>query len=126
MARLTRSEEVRMLLSGSAVPWSDANNKNLKLGLVDEQQRRLFAFLLNSKVRKPTDLPSQFVAGLSAAYDATDDPATHQASTSAHALSGPWKLQSIETEGFGGLNTWQGGLFRLRAVLWCFVFALRE
>jgi hypothetical protein len=113
VARLTRSEIVNLLLAGVAVPWSDINKKDLKLELADARQRRLFAFLLNSKIRKPTELPPQFVAGLSAAYDAADDPASNQTSSSRHTFSGPWRLQSIETEGFGGLNTWQGDLFRL-------------
>jgi hypothetical protein len=113
MARLTRSEIVQLLLSGAAVPWLDVNKKKLSLELADAKQRRLFAFLVDSIVRKPVELSSDFVTALSAAYEATDDPAANQLSSSEKALSGPWRLQSIETEGFGGLNTWQGGLFRL-------------
>jgi hypothetical protein len=68
MARLTRSEIVKLLLAGSAIPWADINKKNLKLELADARQRRLFSFLLKSKIRKPSELPSQFVAGLPEGY----------------------------------------------------------
>jgi len=112
MSRLTKSDIETLLLSGASVPWQDANKKTNELQLSDAKQRRLFSFLLTSKVRKPTELPSEFITGLSTAFDASDDPATiAKATTAANTTSGPWCLQSIETLGFGGLNTWNGSKF---------------
>lgn len=113
MARLTKSEIERALLAGEPVKWKDANSKDCRIVLENSKQRRLFAFLLGSKIRQPTGLPDAFVAGLSTAYDANDDPAK-VAITSATSPqgSGPWRLHFLETEGFGGLNTWGGAPFR--------------
>lgn len=112
MTRLTKSEIERLLLSGSVVPWKDARGKDQRLDLTDAKQRRLFAYLLTSNVRQPKDLPQAFVDGLATAYEASDDPAaTAAASHAGPPNSGPWRLKSIETEGFGGLNSWGGDPF---------------
>jgi energy-coupling factor transporter ATP-binding protein EcfA2 len=112
MVRLTKSEIERKLLSGTAVAWQDANKKNCQLILGDAKERRLFSFLLTSKVRDPTGLSQNFIDGLSAAYGGTDDPASAAAATTApSAIVSLWRLQSIETEGFGGLNIWGGKPF---------------
>lgn len=113
MTQLTKSEIERLLLSGSGVPWKDASGKDQRLDLTDAKQRRLFSYLLTSNVRQPTGLPQAFVGGLATAYEASDDPAaTAAASAAGPPNAGPWRLKSIETEGFGGLNSWGGGPFR--------------
>ena len=112
MAGLTKSEIESALLSGGTVEWTDANGKRAAFHLADAKQRRLFAFLLSSKVRQPTNLTETFVGGLQTSYDASDDPAAKSGETSAPGTgSGPWRLYSIETWGFGGLNTWKGAPF---------------
>ncbi len=109
MARLTKSDIERRLLTGASVAWKDANEKNCQLVLGDPKERRLFAFLLGTKVREPTGLSQDFIDGLSSAFGGTDDPAsTIAATTAAVSSAGPWRLQAIETEGFGGLNIWGG------------------
>ena len=114
MTRLTRSEIERLLLSGNDVGWQDAGGKKQRLTLADAKQRRLFAFLLSSNIRQPTDLPNAFVTGLSTTSEASDDPASTAATSPAAASgSGSWRLKSIETEGFGGLNSWAAGSFSL-------------
>jgi len=113
MARLTKLDIERRLLTGASVAWKDANEKNRQLVLGNSKERRLFAFLLATKIREPTGLSQGFTDGLSSAYVGTDDPAsTIAATTAATSSAGPWRLQSIETEGFGGLNTWGGPLFQ--------------
>jgi hypothetical protein len=113
MARLTKSEIERQLLSGAQLTWADPGKKAGQVQLGDAKQRRLFAFLLATRVRQPTGLPEDFVAGLAAAFKATDDPAaTANSGGAGQTTSGPWRLQSIETENFGGLNTWQGSAFQ--------------
>lgn len=114
MARLTKPDIERRLLTGASVVWQDANDKNCQLVLGDPKERRLFAFLLGTKIREPTGLSQNFIDGLSSAYGATDDPAsTITATTAATSSAGPWRLQSIETEGFGGLNIWARPPFHL-------------
>ena len=75
MARLTKSDIERKLLAGAGVGWQDANKKSSQLVLDDSKKRRLFAFLLSSKVREAAGLSDDFVAGLASAYNGTDDPA---------------------------------------------------
>jgi hypothetical protein len=109
MARLTKFDIERKLLTGASVAWQDANKKNCQLVLGDPKARRLFAFLLGTKVRESTELSVKFIDGLSTAYAGTDDPSSTIAATTATGSSaGPWRLQTIETEGFGGLNIWRG------------------
>jgi AAA domain-containing protein len=113
MARLTKSEIERQLLAGAQLTWVDPNKKGAQAQLTDAKQRRLFAFLLTTRVRQPTGLPTDFIDGLAAAFRATDDPASiTTAAAAGPTTSGPWRLQSIETENFGGLNTWNGGAFQ--------------
>jgi ATPase involved in DNA repair len=110
--RLTKSDIERKLLTGEFVAWKDANGRDSQFALSDPTKRRLFAFLLKTKVREPTGLSQEFIDGLSSAYDGTDDPASAITSATAVAPSaGPWRLQSIVTEGFGGLNVWGGPPF---------------
>src|SRR4051794_18193359 len=97
VARLTKSEIEKTLLSGGSLSYFDANGKATILHLDDAKQRRLFNFVLRSRVRSPTDLPSTFIAGLQAAFDATHDPATEAATAAQSATQsvGPWKLAAI-------------------------------
>ena len=112
MARLTKSKIERLLLSGENLDWQDAGGRNQHLTLTDPKQRRLLAYLLSSDVRQPTGLPQAFINDLSTTYEASDDPAlTAAISPTDASVSGPWRLKSITTEGFGGLNSWGGGPF---------------
>ena len=113
MKRLTKSEIERLLLAGSNVPWQDISGREHRLALADAKQRRLFAYILSTDVRQPTGLSQAFINGLSIAYEASDDPALATAVSSADLLnSRQWRLKSLETRGFGGLNSWRGGPFR--------------
>jgi hypothetical protein len=114
MARLTKQEIERRLLAGLPVDWKDANGKSVQLVLKDAKERRLFAVLLGSQVRSPSALPQSFIDALHVALDAPVDPASSSAARASTASKGgPWRLASIETEGFGGLNVWDGPPFRL-------------
>lgn len=112
LGRLTRSEIEAKLLAGDQLTWKDATGKSQTMALGEPSERRLFAFLLSSKVRAPTQLPPDFVSGLMAAYGATDDPAIDATTQAAISSAGPWRLYSIETENFGGLNVWGGPTFK--------------
>ncbi len=111
MVRLTKSDIEHELLTGETIKWLDANGKDCKLLLDNPKERRLFEFLLNTKVREHKGLPEDFIDGLSSAYYGEDDPATTTIATTVTTNIGPWRLQSIETDGFGGLNIWNGPTF---------------
>lgn len=111
MPRPTRVEVEQILIKGSELTWKDGGSRK-SIHLESAQARRLFAFTLDSKVRDAKGLPESFIAGLAAAYVADDDPATALALSPSNATtSGPWRLARIESEGFGGLNNWQGPTF---------------
>lgn len=112
MARLTKLDIEQSLLKGELLTWHNSSGKKCPLILLAASERRLFSFLLGSKVRESKDLSQDFINDLSAAYGRPDDPASTIGTTTAVVSSlGPWCLQSIETEGFGGLNIWGGEPF---------------
>ena len=115
MPRLTRLELQRRLLCGERITWRDASDKARYLELSHAKQRRLFDFLLASRVREPSRLPQEFVKGLSSSFRASNDPAqpSMTVSTTDHSEAEQWRLHSVKTEGFGGLNYWQGDPFLL-------------
>lgn len=114
MARLTKAEIEQSLLAGAKIEWKDAAGKKSSIVLDSAKQRRLFAYLLSSKVREVKGIPDDCVKGLATAFTAAGDPASQQTATAgAAAQAGPWKLHSIKTEGFGGVNAWKGAPFEL-------------
>jgi energy-coupling factor transporter ATP-binding protein EcfA2 len=114
MPRLTKSDIENALLTGAAVPWTDAVGKSTTIQLSKAGQRRLFAYLLNSKIRDVKGLPQVFVDGLVAAYVAVGDPAAPNVQQTVNpSASGPWKIQAVKIEGFGGVNIWNGKPFEL-------------
>jgi hypothetical protein len=113
MARLTKSDIERKLLTGMVVSWDDGSKKKPQLLLGDQKARCLFEFLRKSSVRSPVELPDTFVKGLADAYESEQDPASSLSMSPAPtAGASAWKLNAIETEGFGGLNIWKGPVFR--------------
>lgn len=111
MNRLTKLEIQRALLAGRKVEWTNADGKREAIELKEAAQRRLLAYLAGSSVRDAKGLSDEFIDGLSSAFTAEDDPATDISENAVAAQTGPWRLQKIETEGFGGLNTWNGPPF---------------
>jgi energy-coupling factor transporter ATP-binding protein EcfA2 len=109
MARLAKADIEQGLLSGKLISWKDANNKPASILLDAAKQRRLFDYLLKSKVREIKNLSTEFIDGLAAAFVAVADPAADAASTAAGPTSrGPWKIHALKVEGFGGVNAWKG------------------
>jgi hypothetical protein len=112
--RLTRSDIEKALLAGAAVPWTDASGKPANIQLAKASQRRLFAYLLNSKIRDVKGLPQAFIDGLATAYVAVGDPAAPNVQQSVNpSASGPWKIHALKIDGFGGVNIWKGKPFEL-------------
>ena len=111
MDRLTKLEIQRTLLTGRELAWTNAAGRRERIELKDPAQRRLCAYLLQSTIREPRGLSEDFVSGLSAAYAADSDPAIETGEATLTAPTGPWRLQKMETEGFGGLNVCNGPAF---------------
>ncbi len=114
MARLTKTDIEQRILSGNPVTWKEPNGKESTIQLTEAKERRLFEFLLKSSVREPKGLPSDFTNGLVAAFSASNDPAQAAGpQTTTGTVNGPWKIASINVEGFGGVNAWNGKPFPL-------------
>jgi hypothetical protein len=114
VSRLTKSDIERALLTGVAVPWTDAGGKTASIQLATAKQRRLFAYLLNSAIRDVKGLPQAFIDGLAAASVAGGDPAAPSVQQTVNpSASGPWKIQALNIDGFGGVNIWNGKPFAL-------------
>ena len=75
MPRRTRIEVEQLLAKGLELTWQDGTSRK-SIHLDSAPARRLFAFILNSKVRDAKGLPAPLIAGLAAAYAAEEDPAT--------------------------------------------------
>ena len=59
-------------------------------------------------------LPQSFTDGLAASHIAAGDPAaTNVQQTVNPSASGPWKIQALKIEGFGGVNLWNSKPFEL-------------
>jgi energy-coupling factor transporter ATP-binding protein EcfA2 len=112
--RLTKSDIEGALLSGAAVPWTEAGGKPATIQLNTAKQRRLFGYLRNSKIRDVKGLSQAFIDGLAAASVAVGDPAAASIQQTVNpSASGPWKIQTLKIEGFGGVNIWHGQPFEL-------------
>jgi hypothetical protein len=115
MARRTREAIEQALLHGESVSWTNKDSGGVQaLSLAEPEQRRLFAFLLNSSIRDTKLLDNQFIYDLRAAYTADTDPANSQHSDKATSTaSRRWVLWEIQTEDFGGINLHGGKSFVL-------------
>ena len=111
MPRRTKAEIEQQLLSGGKLSWVEAG-KTASIQLASAEERRLLSFLLGSQVRNPKNFPADFISDLKDAFDGSDDPAASIPSALASpTATASWRLARIETEGFGGINTWNGSTF---------------
>lgn len=116
MPRLTKQRIEQSLRAGETVSWKNAAGKLSILQLARLEECRLFAHLLRDPMHDAKVLTDEFIEGLYQAFDGTDAQDTdslHSPEPSQAAASGalPWKLHAIETEGFGGINTFGGPIF---------------
>ncbi|MBC7463164.1 MAG: AAA family ATPase [Actinobacteria bacterium] len=112
MTRLTRADIEQKLLRGEAVFWGEGS-KGESIQLRTPASRQLLQFLLKTNTRVVKGLPQIFVDDLAKAFTGSNDPATQFAGPNNQGSTcGPWKLACIESEGFGGINTWGGVPFK--------------
>lgn len=108
------SEIQSQLLSGEAVSWR--GKKPMEIKLESAGARRLFEHLLTldqADIETPdTPIFKPFIS----AWDAENDPAETAETTSKTPATGPWRLKTIRTQNFGGLNAWDGSPFILELV----------
>jgi hypothetical protein len=75
MPRLTKTDIEQTLKSGKPLSWKDVSNKSSSIVLDTAKQRRLWDYLLKSKIRDVKGLSAAFTDGLAAAFIAPTDPA---------------------------------------------------
>lgn len=111
MGRLTKHEIEQSLLQGLKIEWKSASGEQEEIELGEARQRRLFEYLRKSDVREAKGLSSAFVTGLATAANGSADPAAEAITSATVGKTGPWRLRSIETKNFGGLNLFEGPEF---------------
>jgi hypothetical protein len=104
--RLTKSDIEQALLTGAAVPWTDAAGKPARIQLVAAKQRRLFAYLRNTKIRDVKGLPQAFIDGLAAANVAVGDPAVTIRPPAMPSKSATKPPSGLRGSGVGGVGAW--------------------
>lgn len=120
---LSLAEAVTCLISGAELSWKKfEDHKAGAITLAIPSQRRLFEFLIKQPSSQVAEGNEALFAGLLAAWtDETHDPAVAASQSLTVELSGPWRLDRIESGGFGGLNTFNGPTFDLPVGVenWC-------
>jgi hypothetical protein len=116
-------EVTQALLAGTPVTWKKFGSHAAgNLALTEARQRRLFAFLLAQDTQKVATASEDLFPGLITAWEDKDsDPATDSPNAATAADQKVWRLDRIETSGFGGL-TLCGGLpfiFHVNGTNWC-------
>lgn len=119
----TLQEDIDKLLAGSELKWSPhKEHKGGSVRLKTPGARRLFAYLLSQPVDKVVSGDEEIFPGLINAWENQEyDPAADKAEPAVIAPAGAFRLDCIETEGFGGLNLFGGAPFVLEVERqsWC-------
>jgi hypothetical protein len=108
-------EATTLLLTGKTLAWKKyKDHKAGSITLDKSEQRRLLEFLLGRDSKDVAQGADTLFAGIVQAWESTaHDPATGKAQASVTIGSQSWRLDRIETFGFGGLNTFGGKTFDL-------------
>ena len=120
---ITLAEARRLLLSGTRLPWpSFGGHKGGSITLDTPGKRRLLEFLLRRDSAQVVQGNESLFPGLIAAWkNDTHDPAAVKTQEISSGTKDSWRLQRIETSGFGGLNLYGGPVFDLMVnrESWC-------
>jgi hypothetical protein len=114
MPRLTRKDIQETLLAGRPLSWKDAANKSASIQLETVGKRRLLAFLTQRHDQQPFGVTDAFAEGLWEAFSGTEDPASpslNGGTIEDDDAVGSWRIRSLQSENFGGLNTWNSAPF---------------
>lgn len=119
---LSRKPSIQ-LLAGGEVKWSPHEaHKGGSVVLESAGARRLFAYLLAEPIEKVVSGNEENFPGLIDAWENEEyDPAADKAEPIFIAHTAAFRLHSIETQGFGGLNLFGGPPFSLEVdrQSWC-------
>ena len=115
---ISYGQATERLLSGNTLTWSSSGSARAgSITLSEPNQRRLLEFLLNAEPGAVSEGSDTLFDGLIRAWkNESADPIDPTSADSDHASqmrTGPWRLHRIETQNFGGLNTYNGPSFVL-------------
>ena len=115
---ISYGQATERLLSGNTLTWSPSGTARAgSITLSEPSQRRLLEFLLNAESGAVSEGSDTLFDGLISAWkNESADPIRPTSADSDHAsqmLTRPWRLHRIETQNFGGLNTYNGPSFVL-------------
>jgi hypothetical protein len=84
-------------------------------------ERRLLKYLLKQNSAKVAEANESLFSGLIDAWNGSDDPATELEQGPSTDAAGIWRLEKLETSGFGGLTVFGGPMFEcyLEGENWC-------
>ena len=111
------------LLSGNELSWhASGPSRAGSITLSASGQRRLLKYFLSSNNVEVAQGSDRIFGGIIKAWtDEDSDPTPSVIQIDPAERGGPWRLQTIETTNFGGLNTYDGPTFRLEVEgeNWC-------
>ena len=110
---ITLAKAISVLKSGIPLEWEASGSfKSGKVVLDTPNKRRLFDHLstIDSKLVATTD-EHLFKGIIDVWEDKQKDPADYSTEKSPDSNIGPWRLEKIESSGFGGLNSPEGSKF---------------
>lgn len=120
---LTLQEVIQTLIAGDELSWSKhENHKSGRVILGTPQSRRLFEYLLSQPSLLVAEANEDLFAGLIEAWENDQyDPKDGQNVNVIDDVISGFRLDNIETEGFGGLNLFNGQVFSLdvNRESWC-------
>ena len=116
-------EAIDTLLAGKELSWDAHSSHNAgKIILNTPESRRLFKYLLSQQQDKVTEASEDLFPALIASWENEEyDPKDDINSETTKDINQQFRLSNIETEGFGGLNLFDGKLFTLdvNQESWC-------
>jgi len=120
---LSLSEATALLLAGKTLAWKKYKEHTAGSIILDKaEQRRLLEFLLTANPSKVAEGSEALFDGLMTAWEnKTYDPANEKAAVGSSTSKQSWRLDRIETFGFGGLTIFGGKPFELHVggKNWC-------
>ncbi len=121
--RISFDEAVRTLLAGTKLEWQGfGDHKEGKIEISETAGRRVLEFLLSLSHSQLSDLNDEIFLGVIGAWQGDGDPGDSGTTSSSSALPNEtWRLDKIETYGFGGINAFNGPTFEhvFGSESWC-------
>lgn len=121
--RISFTDAVQELLSGGALEWpAFGDHKGGDAQISESGGRRVFQYLLTLDQTQFGDLSDETFDQIVSAWQREEDPATSvEAGPQSASSNEIWRLDKMETSGFGGLNAFNGPVFEhvFGSESWC-------